>query len=206
MNEDVKPDILILDYYYDDPGEIALHGPLIIPPFPKNTPDFTVVGWTNTPAVLPNTPAYRSAQVYGAVATTLAYIMNLKSETPYITAWSETYNLVAIPLAGNQLNAYYDRSSLRFFWGQDPKTKVTIYACDAVGIVAHELGHAILDAMRPDLWNTAVLEFFAFHEAFGDIMATASVLQHDEVINQMFKETTIGEGIPDLLAVIVNHC
>lgn len=196
----VEPDTLILDYYYDDPAVVALHGPLVIPPFPANTPDFTVVGWTDKPAVLPGTPAYQSAQVYGAVATTLAYIMNLKSvPKPYITNWSETYNLVAIPRAGNQLNAYYDRSSLRFFWGKDPKTKAVVYACDAVGIVAHELGHAILDAMRPDLWNTAILEFFTFHEAFGDIIGTASVLQHPEVINQMLKETTSNKGgIPDL--------
>lgn len=196
-NVGVKTDTLVLDYYYDDPSEDLLHGPLVIPPFPKGMPDFTVVGWKDIPDVAAGTPAYQAAQVYGAVATTLAYVMNLVP--PYFKDWSSTSNLVAIPRAGNQLNAYYDRSSLRFFWGKDPKTNKIVYTCDAVGIVAHELGHAILDAIRPDLWNTAILEFFAFHEAFGDILALASVLQHDAVIEQMLKETSIGsEGIPNL--------
>lgn len=194
-----EPDTLVLDYYYDDPYETELHGLLTVPAFPLKTPEFTVVGWKGLPNVLSGTPAYQAAQVWGAIATTLAYVMNLKSDSPYIKEWSSTYNLVAIPRAGNQLNAYYDRSSLRFFWGKDPKTNISIYTCDAVGIVAHELGHAILDAIRPDLWNTAVLEFFAFHESFGDILAIASVLQHDVVIEKMLKETTNApETTPDL--------
>jgi hypothetical protein len=188
----------ILDYYYDDPSETNLHGPLVIPPFPKDTPEFTVVGWKGLPDVVAGTTAYQSAQVWGAIATTLSYIMNLKLP-PYLSSWSTTYNLVAIPRAGNQLNAYYDRSSLRFFYGKDPKTNRIIYTCDAVGIVSHELGHAILDAIRPDLWDAAAMEFFSFHEAFSDIIATATVLQHDVVIEQMIAETTTPPGkIPNL--------
>jgi hypothetical protein len=188
----------ILDYFYDDPAQTTLHGKLVIPPMPKDSPDFTVVGWLNKPDVKPGTPAYQAAQVWGAIASTLSYVGFLKTPS-YITQWSSVFNLVAIPRAGNQLNAYYDRSSLRFFCGKDPQTNTVIYTCDAVGIVAHELGHAILDSLRPDLWNTAVLEIFAFHEAFGDILAIASVLQHDVVIDLMVKETTSKPGeIPDL--------
>ena len=190
---------IVADYYYDDPFETLLHGKLLIPPLPPGTPEFTVVGWKGMPEVVTGSPAYQAAQVWGTIAVALSYVMNLKQLPPYIKDWASTYNLVAIPRAGNQLNAYYDRSSLRFFCGKDPTNNRTIYTCDAVGIVAHELGHAILDSMRPDLWNTAVLEFFAFHEAFGDIISIASVLQHNVVIGQMIQETTaLHEQIPNL--------
>jgi hypothetical protein len=198
--EEKKVDrVMVLDYYYDDPHESGLHGPLVIPVFPKGTPEFTVVGWKGILDVVRGTPAYQAAQVWGAMATSLSYVMSLKNSPSYIKeSWATTYNLVAIPRAGNQLNAYYDRSSLRFFWGKDPKTGKVIYTCDAVGIVSHEFGHAILDTMRPDLWNTCILEFFAFHEAFGDIIALATILQHDIVIEHMLKETTNSPNLPNL--------
>lgn len=43
-------------------------------------------------------------------------------------------------------------------------------------MVAHETGHAILDALRPDLWDVNFLEVGAFHEAFGDITAIVTAL------------------------------
>jgi hypothetical protein len=58
-----------------------------------------------------------------------------------------------------------------------------------VDVVSHELGHAILDALRPDLWSTASLEIFALHESFGDIVSVLTVLQFDQVVNRVVQET-----------------
>jgi hypothetical protein len=44
-------------------------------------------------------------------------------------------------------------------------------------VVSHEAGHAILDAQRPDLWDTPYLEVGGFHEAFGDIVAIVTALR-----------------------------
>ncbi len=44
--------------------------------------------------------------------------------------------------------------------------------------MAHEIGHGLLDAIRPDLWDAAFLEAGAFHEAFGDCVAVVTAL-HD---------------------------
>jgi hypothetical protein len=44
-------------------------------------------------------------------------------------------------------------------------------------VVCHELGHAILDALKPQLFNVASTEAGAFHEAFGDISAILCALQ-----------------------------
>ncbi|MET0516901.1 MAG: hypothetical protein ABW047_16425 [Nitrospiraceae bacterium] len=96
----------------------------------------------------------------------------------------ETWALVAQPLShwangvdsltlhhdrGQGLNASYDRADLSFFrWRTGPKTTVSGASTDAV---AHEVGHALLDAIRPDLWGSAYTEVAAFHEAFGDCLA-----------------------------------
>jgi len=55
--------------------------------------------------------------------------------------------------------------------------------------VAHELGHAILDAYRPDIWNMAALEVWSYHEAFADFTSLISILQHDEIIKKVLQET-----------------
>jgi len=43
--------------------------------------------------------------------------------------------------------------------------------------VLHELGHAILDALRPQLFNAFSIEAAAFHEAFGDMSSILCGLQ-----------------------------
>jgi hypothetical protein len=76
---------------------------------------------------------------------------------------------------GVDLNAYYDRASLSFF--HDTVNGTTYYSGESPDVVAHELGHAVLDAIKPDLWNVMSIEIAAFHEAFGDISAMLTALQ-----------------------------
>jgi hypothetical protein len=70
---------------------------------------------------------------------------------------------------GLQVNAYYDRKALRFY--HYPRRGEMGYSGASVDIVSHEVGHAILDSMRPDLWDTPFPEVSAFHESFGDCVA-----------------------------------
>lgn len=76
---------------------------------------------------------------------------------------------------GIDFNAYYDRSSLNFFHGVTQGA--TVYSGESPDIVCHEMGHAILDALKPQLWNVASHEAAAFHESFGDMSAILSALQ-----------------------------
>jgi hypothetical protein len=48
-------------------------------------------------------------------------------------------------------------------------------------VVAHEVGHAILDALRPDLWDVQTLEAGALHESFGDCIAVLTALSEPSV-------------------------
>jgi len=103
--------------------------------------------------------------------------------------WAATTRLSVNTQAGQDLNAYYDRRGLKFFYMPDRKLRKTVYAADSADVVAHELGHAILDALRPDLWSLQCLETMAFHEAYGDINAMLCQLAYPEVIDYMLKET-----------------
>src|ERR1019366_1529094 len=82
--------------------------------------------------------------------------------------------LEVIPNAGRDLNAYYDRRSLSFF--VLPIGNELICSGSSTDVVSHETGHAILDSLRPDFWDSALPEHAAFHEAFGDCMAILTAL------------------------------
>lgn len=77
--------------------------------------------------------------------------------------------------AGVDLNAYYDRRALNFFHGRGPAG--TVYSGESPDVLCHEMGHAILDSVKPELWDAASHEVAAFHESFGDMSAILSALQ-----------------------------
>jgi hypothetical protein len=82
--------------------------------------------------------------------------------------------LLLMPDGGTDLNAFYDRESLSFF--HDRRPSKTTFSGESVDVVAHETGHALLDALRPDLWFVNLLEVGAAHEAFGDCFAIVTAL------------------------------
>ncbi len=76
---------------------------------------------------------------------------------------------------GEDLNAYYDRAELAFFHATAGGKAV--YSGESPDVVCHELGHACLDAHRPQLWGAPYIEVGSFHESFGDMSAILSALQ-----------------------------
>lgn len=173
-------------YLFNDPTTPELFIPITIPPMFASAPDFTVVGWNGAINNVPGNAQFQAMQVYVTIVRTLNNVQTLRKEG-FLKKWAGTNNLVAIPRAGQQLNAYYDRVSLRFFHGT-ANNKI-VYAAESVDVVAHELGHAILDSLRPELWNGATLEVFAFHESFGDIIAVSTLLASQDVRKYILKET-----------------
>jgi hypothetical protein len=111
-----------------------------------------------------------------------------KSPKP-IVQWAAVQSLMLMPRAGKDINAYYDRSSLRFFYFGDHIAMKNVFACEARPVVVHEFGHAFLDILRPDWWSVQGGEVWAFHEAFGDITATLNALQYDALIDAAIAET-----------------
>jgi hypothetical protein len=77
----------------------------------------------------------------------------------------------------DDLQADYDRISLSFYHGDSAALNETVYTGASPDTLCHELGHAILDAIKPALWSADVTEIAAFHESFGDMSAILSALQ-----------------------------
>lgn len=94
---------------------------------------------------------------------------------PSGTSWQPGATLAVKLDNGSDLNAYYDRNSLSFFHA--PIGTKTVYSGESPDILCHELGHAVLDAVRPQLWDATADEVAAFHESFGDMSAILSALQ-----------------------------
>jgi hypothetical protein len=92
-----------------------------------------------------------------------------------LTNWEVGPTLKVLLDEGTDLNAYYDRKALNFFHGPSPGG--TVYSGESPDIVCHEMGHAILDSFKPQLWGVASDEAAAFHEGFADISAILSALQ-----------------------------
>ncbi|WP_440134574.1 hypothetical protein [Chitinophaga sancti] len=91
--------------------------------------------------------------------------------------------------AGENFNAYYSRlDGLNFYYGNAGHQ--TVYAGESADIVCHELGHAILDIIRPALFDTAYLEAAAFHESFGDMSALLSGLQVQSLRQSVLQDTS----------------
>ncbi len=107
----------------------------------------------------------------------LASIEAWESISGNLTRWQIGSTLNVIPDLGEDLNAFYNRSSLSFFH-KKVGTK-TYFSGASTDVVAHEAGHAFLDAIRPDFWGSSRFEVNAFHEAFGDCVAIITAL-HDK--------------------------
>jgi hypothetical protein len=93
---------------------------------------------------------------------------------------------------GEDLNAYYDRKELAFFHAAAGGK--TVYSGESPDVACHELGHACLDAHRPELWDAPYLEAGAFHESFGDMSAILSALQLPSVRDAALAELRQGKA------------
>ena len=135
------------------------------------------------------TPQQQADGLKQMVNDALVYMKGKTPTTTPITKWRGTSTLTLYPRAGQDLNAYYDRSSLKFFFFPDSILKKNIYAADSRSVVIHEFGHAFLDIIRPDFWSAQASEVWAYHEAFGDMTAFLNNLQYDPLIQRALTET-----------------
>ena len=171
-----------IDYLMNDPTTPNLKGSVPIPSKPSL--QMNVVGWNGTvqkkPAVM------QAGGCYVTLANSINYVQKMRSQK--IKRWAGTGQLNVVPRAGNQLNAFYNRRALKFFHTNIPGLGM-VFTSDSADVVAHEMGHALLDAQRPDFWNVQALEIWAFHEAYADITAIVGMMQYKKVLNYVLNET-----------------
>jgi hypothetical protein len=106
-------------------------------------------------------------------------------------SWRHGGPLVIRPHAFEGANAYYDgyAPSLNFGYFRSPIRSGTVFTCLSHDIVAHELGHAVLDSFRPLWLYSQELDVPALHESYGDLLALFSALEHAPIVERLFQES-----------------
>ena len=129
--------------------------------------------------------------------------------------------LFLVPHAYYDENAYYDRDSravcFGYYYAPDEKGEQSediSFTCLSHDIVTHELGHAILDGLKPYYYDVSSASTAGFHEYFGDAVALTSSLENRELLRRVAgqndsvtskynfftdiaKELGVGTGGPD---------
>ena len=128
------------------------------------------------------TPEFRFWNAQAALARGINYWGPI---LPSGTQWSSDTVPLSVGLdQGSDFNAFYARENgLNFFHGVVNRVHppVTAYSGESPHVVCHELGHAILDAVKPELFDAMSAEVAAFHESFGDMSSILSALQVDTI-------------------------
>jgi hypothetical protein len=126
----------------------------------------------------PGTPQFLFWQAREAALTA---VTAWETATGSFTRWQG--NRKTIPFVQNAVaqlganptpNAFYNRASFQFF--ESTAGTKTTFSGESTDVVAHEIGHGLLDAIRPELIESTLLEVGAFHEAFGDCVALLTAL------------------------------
>ncbi|MEV7390650.1 MULTISPECIES: hypothetical protein [unclassified Streptomyces] len=182
------PTVLVFE---DDPGGDPLHINMPVPhPVPQlDTQPFPTAIAETAPqpnGAGPGTEPFR----YWVAADSLSRAGQTWGPlVPAGTKWHPQVGraLTAHLNAGDDLNAFYDRKGVWFF--RSTVAGVNVAACESNEVVLHETGHAILDALRPQLFNMASAETAALHEAFGDISALLGSLHLESLRIAVLAET-----------------
>jgi hypothetical protein len=115
------------------------------------------------------------------------------SVAPGILGWHSAHGsgLAVFPAETEELNAYYDRHrGLLFGVAKSPIGR--IWTANSADMVAHEVGHAVLDGLRPDLFDVAGEEAAAMHEAFADISVFVSAVVGEIRVAEHVVEVSAG--------------
>jgi len=181
----------------DDPGDPKTQPALtpisVAAPNPSATPlPFKISGTTPTAKVYPvDTPSFRYYAAAVALRRTADFWAGI---IPAGTKWNVGATLPVNLDDGVDLNAFYTRGGegggtpgLHFF--HDTVSGRTYFSGESPDVVCHEMGHGVLDALRPQLFNANTIEAAAFHESFGDMSALLSGLQVPSFCQEVINET-----------------
>jgi hypothetical protein len=153
-------------------------------PDPSKSPlAYNFPGRAPTPGGQPGTAGFR----YWTAAEALRRGADFWAPRMPSGNWQPGARLLVLLDEGVDLNAYYDRRALNFFHGPSPSG--TVYSGESPDVACHEMGHAILDAIKPQLWGAASHEAAAFHESFGDMSGILSALQLQSLRSAILQDT-----------------
>jgi Fungalysin metallopeptidase (M36) len=168
------------------PAAPGMRGQAPRPDRPASRSGFVFTGASPEGTSAPGTPQFLFWQCREGA---LAAVETWEASAGAHTKWQG--NRKKVPLRqddGQDLNAFYDRASFSFFHQAVGGT--TFFSGASTDVVAHELGHGLLDSVRPDFFDVNFLEVGAFHEAFGDCIAILTALGDAETRQELLAVTT----------------
>lgn len=135
--------------------------------------------------------SFTGANAFGAAAKTVnKYNAVYQELTGKKVEWAFGEDqLIVSPETGEWPNAFYARQmkGVHFFDVKDTSTG------NSGEVASHEVGHAVLDAIRPGYLQGAGPETGAFHEAFGDVLAMLMTLGNEQAVDQIVGQTEGGD-------------
>lgn len=143
------------------------------------------------------TPQFDQANAHAIVSNTLLmYDRYLGSEAGF----SFRGPLRVVPHKGTGKTAYFSRwdRSINFFEWNSPSLGKRVTTAQSADVIAHEIGHAVWDGLRPRAGYSN--EAGAFHEAFGDCSALLHALQQDSNLTKALEENGGDLSKPSLLS------
>src|SRR5713226_4517877 len=180
----------------DDPGDPHLQPPLVpisvaVPNQAAQPLPFRISGPTPPPKIYqPGTANFRFYAAASALRRTADFWGSI---VPQGTRWEVGARLPVVLDDGVDLNAFYTRGGfgeapgLHFF--HQSVAGRTFFSGESPDVACHEMGHAVLDAVRPQLFDAQTIEAAAFHESFGDMSAILSALQVPSFRQAVFNAT-----------------
>lgn len=150
-------------------------------------------------------PRQNSSMAFASAATTISSFLEVFPEP---VKWAFKFDrLLVRPNCGTDFNANYKRESgtVNFYSQDDPVRHAHVHSGASADIVSHEVGHALLDAIRPEYMSAWGPEPGAFHESFGDMMSIHMALRNDRVVKQLIAETGGDLSKPNLVAYMAEE-
>lgn len=133
--------------------------------------------------------AFQQVSLFGTVMRTIA-MFERKHNLGRAVRWAfPGEQLLVVPRAGEWANAYYERAShsLQFFSFSHRGSR--IHTSLSRDIVTHETGHAVLDAVVPDLYHSITPQSLALHEAIADLTAVVMAFESRKLRDTVLAQT-----------------
>lgn len=156
--------------------------------------------------VVIDTPEYRQVRTWAVLQNTLDHVEGSFGMGRRVD-WAFQGNRLRVHSEfKNGQNAYYNRArrQLEFYYYNDDAGK-RLHTCLSTDIVNHELGHAILDGVRPLFLEHGVAEHLAFHESIGDVLALLLALRNNDFRNAVGRLTEGDQLAGDLASGVARQ-
>jgi hypothetical protein len=168
------------------PTAPGLHSQSARPTRPAGRSGFILSGTVPQGNFAPGTPQFLFWQSREAA---IAAVEAWEASSGPHTKWQGNRSKIPLlPDAGVDLNAFYNRASFSFF--HETLGAQTFFSGESTDVVAHEVGHGLVDSIRPTFFSVNFLEVAAFHEAAGDCVAILTALNDLATRQKLLAVTT----------------